>query len=167
VARERGLGVRLVPWRLSRAGDDDLDLARAVGAVVPDAIVDVPPADLEQMRDLAAGAAVVVTSRLHALHASAAAGTPTVALSADEEATLLAWDLGQRSLHPDADGATIASRVRAALDGPAPAADVVAERVETAERSLRLLRLLLGRGATDDDLYETALPLRPAPEVPA
>lgn len=167
VAADRHLRVRLVPWRLARAGDDDLDLARAVGDHVPDALVDVPPADLHQMRELAANARVVVTSRLHALHAAAAAGTPAVARSTEEESTRLALDLGQRTLAPHADVDTIVARISAALDGPVPRADVVAERVDTAERSLRLLRLLLARGATDDDLQGIALPLQPAPGVTA
>jgi polysaccharide pyruvyl transferase WcaK-like protein len=165
VAADRGLSVRLVPWRLRGAGADDLDLARAVAAHIPGADVDVPPADLGQMRTLAVRAAVVLTGRLHALHAAASAGAPVLTLSARGEERLLAHDLGQATVHPAARPSTIADRLSAAIDGPPPHVAVVAGHEQAAERSLRLLRLLLARGASDDDLAGISLPLQPAPEV--
>jgi polysaccharide pyruvyl transferase WcaK-like protein len=160
----RGLRVRLAPWRISRYGADDLDLARAIAARLgARARILLPPASLSEARSEAAGARVVLALRLHALIVAASAGTPAVALGDELEMGGLAGRLGLPSLPLAADPAAVAWTAMATADGaPATSEAVNAER-STAREAFRLLRLLLDAGRSDEDHDVAALPLVPEP----
>ena len=162
-ARATGTRTTLLPWRLRATGGDDLDLARAVAAHTPGATVTAPPADLVELHAMAVDAGLVLSTRLRPLQAAAAAGVPFVALGAGRTGVALARDLGQTAVAIDARP----DAIEAALHGAdvSPSAAPVAERIDAARRSVALLRVVLGRGRTDDDLQATALPLEPVQEV--
>jgi polysaccharide pyruvyl transferase WcaK-like protein len=160
----RGLRVRLAPWRISRYGADDLDLARAIAARLgARARILLPPASLTDARSEAAGARVVLALRLHALIVAASAGTPAVALGDEPEMAGLAARLGQPALTLSSGPAAVARAAMAAAEGaPASSAAVRAERA-TAHEAFRLLRLLLDAGHSEEDHEVVALPLVPEP----
>lgn len=164
----RGLRVRLAPWRISRYGADDLDLARAIAARLgARARVLLPAASLTEARAEAAGARVVLALRLHALIVAASAGTPAVALDDGRELAGLAGRLGQPTLPLHAQPAAIAQAALAAAQGPPPSRAAVSAERANAQQAFRLLRLLLDADRSEEDHDVVALPLVPEPLVPS
>jgi polysaccharide pyruvyl transferase WcaK-like protein len=158
----RGLRVRLAPWRISRYGADDLDLARAISARLgARARILLPPGDLPEARAEATRARVVLALRLHALVIAAGAGTPVVAIDGEREMANLAARLGQPALPIDADPAAIAAAVLGAAHGPAPSPAAVRAERAAAHESFRLLRVLLEAEHSVEDHHVVPLPLAP------
>jgi polysaccharide pyruvyl transferase WcaK-like protein len=162
----QGLRVRLAPWRISRHGADDLDLARTIAAGLGSrARILLPPDGLSEARAEAAAARVVVALRLHALVVAASAGTPAVAIGGERELATLAGRLGQPALSPDASPASIAAAALAVAQGPPPSPAAVSAERATAYEAFRLLRLMLDADRSEEDHDVVALPLVPEPLV--
>jgi polysaccharide pyruvyl transferase WcaK-like protein len=164
-----GHAVALQPWRIGgAAGPDDLDLARAINARLgASAQMLLPPADLEEARDLFGRALLVVGMRLHSLVAAAAAGTPFVAVAHEPKLAAAARRMNQTAVVPQDGGGLdsqhLAAAILAAIDmGAPPRPSAVQAEVTRAEQGFRLLRLLLSGGRSDDAETIGALPLRPA-----
>lgn len=159
-----GLRIRLAPWRISRYGADDLELARTVAAWMrARAQILLPPASLDEARFQAARASVVLASRVQALIVAASAGTPAVALGGDLELASLAVRLGQPAPTLDAGPEPVVDALIKASQGPPPSAAAVRAERATADEAFRLLRLLLDAERSDEDHDVVALPLAPVP----
>jgi polysaccharide pyruvyl transferase WcaK-like protein len=159
----QGLRIRLAPWQVGLTDTDDLDLARAVTARMgAEARVLLPPADFADARAQAAGAAVVLGLRRHALIAAAGAGTPAVAVADDHETVSLAQRLGQVSVPISSQPEVIAATVAAAAAEARPASpSAIAHERAAAMEAFRLLRLLLEAERSEEDRHLAALPLMP------
>jgi polysaccharide pyruvyl transferase WcaK-like protein len=160
-----GLRVRLVPWQVGTPCRDDLDVARAVAARLGgNTEIVVPPADLVAGRDALAGARLVLGLRFHALMAAAAAGVPFVAYAHEAKLAGLARRLGQPTIEPSLEPMAAGQVLLAALDDARPPrASALRAEVGAAEESLRLLRLLLARGRSEEAASVTGLTLEPVP----
>jgi polysaccharide pyruvyl transferase WcaK-like protein len=159
-----GVPLVLQPFQVGVRGADDLELAHAVRVRlggVPELIV--PPADLQEARDLARSFGAVVALRFHAAIAAAAAGTPFVAYAHEPKLAAVGRRLRQPVVDPAAPAETLGAAALAALDGPPPAAAAIKAEVARAEEGFRLLQLVLtrGRGRPADDV--SGLPLVPEP----
>jgi polysaccharide pyruvyl transferase WcaK-like protein len=162
----QGLRIRLAPWRISRHGADDLDLARAIQTHLgARARILLPPASLSEARAEAAGVRVVIALRLHALIVAASAATPAVAVDGERELATLAGRLGQPSLGLDAAPSWIAAAALSVAQGPPPNAAVVSAERARARDAFRLLRLVLDADRSDEDQDMAALPLVPEPLI--
>jgi polysaccharide pyruvyl transferase WcaK-like protein len=160
----QGLRVRLAPWRISRYGADDLDLAHAIASRVGSrARILLPPVNLAEARTQAAGVRIVLAMRLHALIVAASAGTPALALGDEPELVSLSRRLKQPTLPMGAAPGDVADAALALLHGPPPSARPVSAERENARQAFRLLRLVLDADRSDEDLDMAALPLVPAP----
>jgi polysaccharide pyruvyl transferase WcaK-like protein len=160
----QGLRIRLAPWRISRHGADDLDLARTIAAHLgARARILLPPASLSEARAEAAGVRVVLALRLHALIVAASAGTPAVALDGERELATLAGRLGQPALGLDATPAAIAAAALAVAQGPPPSPAAVSAEQAKARDAFRLMRLVLDADRSEEDHDVAALPLVPEP----
>ena len=160
-----GHRVALQPWQVGGpVRPDDLDLARAVHAQLGGAAeLLLPPADLHEARAIFAGARLVVGLRFHALLAAASAGTPFLAYAHEAKLAALARRLRQPALTPDASADAVAAAILAALQHPvAPAGSAVRAELARAEEGMRLLRLLLSDGRSEEADVIGALPLKPA-----
>jgi polysaccharide pyruvyl transferase WcaK-like protein len=159
-----GYSVALQPWQVGGpVRPDDLDLARAVRQQLGGAAeLLLPPADLHEARATFAGARLVIGLRFHALVAAAAAGTPFIAFAHEPKLAAVARRLAQPAVTPDMTAEAIAHAVCAAARHPVPPS-VAAVRAELAraEDGMRLLRLLLADGQSDEADLIGALPLRP------
>ena len=148
-----GLPVCLQPWQTDANGSsDDTLLAHAVAARLPGAEIVPAPADLLAARDEFASARLVVGLRFHALIAAAAAGTPFVAVAHEAKLGALARRLDQPCVEPSDLRSRLAPLVLAAAsaDDAGPSAQVVGTEIVRARESLRLLRVLLSAGASDE-----------------
>jgi polysaccharide pyruvyl transferase WcaK-like protein len=132
-----GWDVRLLPWRSSSGVDPRCGSAVASGSA---------PLDLRSAVAALAGDELVISPHPHAVMAAAAAGCRIVALGAGPHLTGLARQLGQVSVPVHAAPAVVRSAVRWAIDNDPPAATAVAGQIELADRTLRLLQLLLEDG---------------------
>jgi polysaccharide pyruvyl transferase WcaK-like protein len=159
-----GHDVALQPWQVGGpVRPDDLDLARAVRDQLGGAAeLMVPPADLHEARAVIAGARLVVGLRFHALVAAASAGTPFVAYAHEPKLAAAARRLGQPAVTPEMRPEAVAAAIVAAARQPVPPSDsAVRAELARAEDGMRLLRLLLSGGESDDAEMIGALPLRP------
>ena len=157
-----GLQVVLQPWQAHADGHtDDVQLAHAVAARLHGAHVLPSPADIFAARDALATAGVVVGLRFHSLIAAAAAGVPFVAVTHEPKLAALARRLDQPAVAPArlADGLALAVLV-AREAGPPSRAAVCAE-IESADETLRLLRVVLSGGRSDESLRVDGLTLAP------
>ncbi|MBW8824991.1 MAG: hypothetical protein JF603_01385 [Acidobacteria bacterium] len=113
------------------------------------------------LRDaLAASGGVAVVCQLHALIAAAAAGVPAVAVGDEPGLEPLARRLRQPWVPWDVDGPALDAAVGATSAAGPPAAAVKAE-VALAEEAMRLLRIVLSRGETDEMETLVGLPMGP------
>ena len=148
--------IRLQPWQ---AGGPDLTLARRLREAVPSAVVEEPPANLDEAIARLAESDVVLGLRFHALVAAATAGTPFVAVAHEPKLAAIARRLGQVSVPPNAAAEVlVTSVVDAPARGPATP-DAVAAEATAARDAFGLLHLLLGGGAIDEPASLAALPL--------
>jgi polysaccharide pyruvyl transferase WcaK-like protein len=162
-----GVPLVLMPFQLGGAGgtgSDDLELGREVRerlGDVPELVV--PPATLQEARDIARGFGAVVALRFHGAIAAAAAGTPFVAYAHEPKLAAIARRLRQPVVAPVAPAPALGEAALAALDGPPASAPAVKAEVARAEEGFRLLHLVLtrGRGRPADDV--SGLPLAPEP----
>ena len=160
-----GHRVALQPWQVGGpVRPDDLDLARAVtqrlGAA---AELLLPPADVHEARTTFAGARLVVGLRFHALVAAAAAGTPFLAYAHEPKLAALARRLKQPAMAPGASADAVGAAILAAArHAAAPAGSAVRAELARAEEGMRLLRLLLSDGRSEEADAIGALPLKPA-----
>jgi polysaccharide pyruvyl transferase WcaK-like protein len=159
-----GLEIELLPWRegLPGCGGEGLvpAIARALdgAATVLDAAV-----DLAGVRDALSGARLALGFRHHALVAAAAAGVPFVALGHEPGLRDLARGLEQRAVPVGAPPTELSAVLSSSLDRAAPTLDAVQARTSSAEEGLRLLRLLLSQGGSEDVRDLDGLPLEPTP----
>ncbi|MGH9006508.1 MAG: polysaccharide pyruvyl transferase family protein [Acidimicrobiales bacterium] len=158
--RANGLEVALQPWQLDADGIDDdraivEDLCGRLG--IPDAVMPAPgslPDAVESIR----GFGAVLCLRFHSLVASAAAGTPAVAVAHEPKLAGLARRLGQRAVPPDVSPEELTRALIEGIDAPGPAPAIVKEEIDRAEEGFRLLRIFLA-GGTDESDRLGALPL--------
>lgn len=141
--------IRIQPWRTNGpAGDQPvaeylLDRlrgeAKIIGApdTVPAAVGDYADTDL------------VVALRLHAIVAAGLAGTRCLAVAFEPKMAALARRVGQVSVPPHSSGDVLRESVRAALGGPLPDHSGVLEQVDLAQRTIDMVRLLVGYGAVE------------------
>ena len=159
-----GLSVRLAPWRVSRYGSDDLDLARLVaGRMAIRARILLPPAGVIEAGLEAARSRAVLALRAHGIVVAASAGTPAVALDGAPGISALAHRLGQPVLARDADPRSSAATIIRAAAGPGPDQTLVGAERAAAREGFRLLRLLLEAQSSQEDHDLIALPLVPEP----
>jgi polysaccharide pyruvyl transferase WcaK-like protein len=159
-----GYEVALQPWQVGGpVRPDDLDLARAVRQQLGGAAeLLLPPADLHEARATFAGARLVIGLRFHALVAAAAAGTPFLAFAHEPKLAAVARRLAQPAITADMSTEAIGAAVCAAARHPVPpSAAAVRAELARAEDGMRLLRLLLADGRSDEADLIGALPLRP------
>lgn len=157
-----GLQVVLQPWQAHADGHtDDVQLAYAVAARVRGVDVLPPPADIFAARDALATASVVVGLRFHSLIAAAAAGVPFVAVTHEPKLAALARRLDQPAVAPArlADGLALA--VLAAREAGPPSRAAVCAEIESADETLRLLRVVLSGGRSDESPRVDGLKLAP------
>jgi polysaccharide pyruvyl transferase WcaK-like protein len=140
-----GLRVRLDPWQVDGSADDDLAFSRRLAAAIPGSvqITDSPRTLTDAIRRLR-GARLVVTMRFHAQVAAAAAGAPCLSLVHESKQSSLATRLGQPKVGVDADAATVAAAIHAALHYPPPAPATVKSEIAAAHSGFDLLRLMTG-----------------------
>jgi polysaccharide pyruvyl transferase WcaK-like protein len=159
-----GLEIELLPWRegLPGSGGGGLvpELVRALDGAA--AVLDAA-ADLAGVRRTLAGSRLALGFRHHALVAAAAAGVPFVALGHEPGLRDLARGLEQRAVPVAAPPLELGAALTGALDGPAPPPEAVRARRDSAEEGLRLLRLLLSEGDSEDVRDLDGLPLEPPP----
>lgn len=156
-----GMSLRLVPWGRPFRRRADV-LARRLRRAGPVEITD-PPADLRAARDVLAGSRGVLAPGYHAALAAAAAGVSFAALGDEPGLPALARRLGQRAAASNADAAELAAAMRAALARPAAGGDVIEAEMASAREGLRLVRLLLSQGRSEDPRELEGLRLEPAP----
>jgi polysaccharide pyruvyl transferase WcaK-like protein len=149
--------VTVVPWQQQGAdGAISGALARILGGRAD--VVDAP-VDLEAGASLAARAEVTLCLRFHGAMASAIAGTPFVAVGHEPKLKALARRLGAPYVDSGCAPNELAVAVRRAQEnGPASQRLIDAER-HRAHDGLRLLRLLLNRGAEYEDAMVPSLAL--------
>lgn len=145
VARDHD--VVLVPFHAGQ----DVELARELAAVLPDAtVVDPTCVGYRAAVDAVAGARAVIGMRLHALVVAAAAGRPFVALSYDPKVAAFAASVGApvaASLPGPVDVETLVVSIRKALKGPDQYYLDQVERLRAAARRPALeVAARLGRG---------------------
>ncbi|WP_028058766.1 polysaccharide pyruvyl transferase family protein [Candidatus Solirubrobacter pratensis] len=149
-----GAPVLLQPWQ-----PDDVELGRAVAALVDGARLVAAPAGLDAARDAFAGARLVIGLRFHSLVAAAAAGVPFVAYAHEPKLAGLARRLGQPAVPP---GGPLAGTALAALaESAPPSRAAVARERELALAGFRLLRVLVAGGRTEEAVAVDGLALRP------
>jgi polysaccharide pyruvyl transferase WcaK-like protein len=142
-----GTSVRIDPWQVDGSGDDDLAYAHDLAARVSGRVeISLPPRDLDAAIHGLSGAQLVVTMRLHAQVAAAAAGSPCLSLVHEAKQSSLADRLAQPSTSATASDGVMAAAVRSALDHPAPSPAAVKSEIAAAHSGFDLLRLMTGRG---------------------
>jgi hypothetical protein len=104
------------------------------------------PADLGAAVAAVAADDLLISPEPDAVMAAAAAGCRIVALGEDPRLTGLARRLDQVSVPAYASSAVLATALRWAIDHDPPSPVAVADEIELADRSLRLLQLLLEDG---------------------
>jgi polysaccharide pyruvyl transferase WcaK-like protein len=146
-----GLPVALQPWQTTSNGSaDDLQVAYAIADRLPGVEMIAPPADLIAARDTFAQARLVVGLRFHALVAAAAAGTPFVAVAHESKLGALARRFDQACVEPADLRDRLAPLVLGAIDSSGPAPEAVSAEIASAGETLRLLRVLLTAGRSDE-----------------
>jgi polysaccharide pyruvyl transferase WcaK-like protein len=142
----RGWQVRLQTWQ---QGSDDLAVAEALRAYVPDAAVEAVPPDLTAAARSFIDDELVIAMRFHALVAAAAAGRPIVAVAHEPKLAGLARRLDQLAVPADASTAVFTEAFDRAVEHGAPPQHAVDEQIELAARTLRLMRLVVDEGRLD------------------
>jgi polysaccharide pyruvyl transferase WcaK-like protein len=142
----RGWQVRLQTWQ---QGSDDLAVAEALRAYVPDAVVESVPDDLTAAARSFVDDGLVIAMRFHALVAAGAAGRPTVAVAHEPKLAGLARRLDQLAVPADASTAVFTEAFDRAVEHGAPPQHAVDEQIELAARTLRLMRLVVDEGRLD------------------
>jgi len=161
---DSGTRVELQPWQGSDPLGGDGGLARAIAARLGSRVsISAPPIDLEDARNRMTGARLAVCLRFHAIVAAAAAGTPLVAIAHEPKLAGLARRLHQPTVPVTADPAEIATTILGGLDVEPTSPTAVRVEIARAEESLRLLRLVLTRGAAYELDRFDGLSLEPAP----
>jgi polysaccharide pyruvyl transferase WcaK-like protein len=156
-----GVRIRLLPWT---PRESDVGSVRAIGARIEGgAEIAQPPADLDAAIRALAGSEVAIGLGYYSLVAAGAAGVRFVGLDREPGTAGLARRFDQRPLAPVADAAELTAAVRAAITGPRPSEDAVRAEIESAAECLRLLRLLLSGGRSEDMSELEGLPLEPVP----
>jgi polysaccharide pyruvyl transferase WcaK-like protein len=166
---QAGVEVRLQPWHRRDAegrGDRDHAVAAELASRLQTPVRMLEPlADLRSSAAALAGCGVALCVAPHALISAAAAAIPAVALDGCPGVASLARRLEQPLLGPDATAAEIAAAVLGSLErDPAPEAAKRRE-IAAAEEGLRLLRLLLSEGESEDSGEISGLSLKPGAQA--
>lgn len=159
----RGVEVHLQPWQGGvEAADVQLALSVRNRARLPRMVhVRSRPADLHDAVASCADARAVVGLRFHSLVAAAAAGRPFLAIAHEPKLAGLARRLGQVSVPPHAAPAVLCEAADQAMRTAPADRSLVDREIELAHHSLRLLRVVLSRGAEDELLDEGRTELTP------
>jgi polysaccharide pyruvyl transferase WcaK-like protein len=159
-----GLEIALLPWREGLPGAAGEGLVPALArALDGDAEILDAATDLAEVRDALSGSRLALGFRHHALVAAAAAGVPFVALGHEPGLRDLARGLDQRAVPVGAPPTELRAVLSGSLERPAPKLEAVRARRASAQEGLRLLRLVLSEGGSDDVRDLDGLPLEPAP----
>jgi polysaccharide pyruvyl transferase WcaK-like protein len=151
--------------------DDDVELVdevarRLVQATGCRAEVVPPPTSMPGAVASLSQTGAVLAYRYHAVVAAAAAGVPSVAVVNAAKLAGLARRLHQQALPSDAGGNGLADAVSQALLATEPDPRLVEREIVRAAEGLRLLRVVLAGGQSDEVDVIGALPLSPTPAVP-
>jgi polysaccharide pyruvyl transferase WcaK-like protein len=159
-----GLEIGLLPWREGLPGAAGEELVPALARALDGAagVLDAAT-DLAGVRDALSGSRLALGFRHHALVAAATAGVPFVALGHEPGLRDLARGLEQRAVPVGAPPTELSAVLSGSLERPAPTLEAVRARRASAQEGLRLLRLLLSEGGSDDVRDLDGLPLEPAP----
>jgi polysaccharide pyruvyl transferase WcaK-like protein len=161
-----GIKVELQAWDRAPYGSRIDDghiveaLARQVGPSVE--VIPRPPTIAAAVQSMA-GSRTVVSFRLHAVVAAAAAGVPAVAVAHETKLSAMARRLAQATAPVNFEPASLARLVTHAMLAPSPAPAIIKEQIDLAEESFRLLRVLLAGGRSDEADSLGALPLASSP----
>lgn len=164
--------IEIEPWQIGgHNGLDDLAVGRALEralrvAGTPEVSVLPPPKSFRAAAERYRSLDLVIGARFHSLVAAASAGCRFAAVAHEAKLGALARDLGQPSVDFDHGQAATTEAIRGALDGAPPARAAVAERIQTAQVMLSLMRSVVA----DDHSLDPGVPLRllrlhPAPLV--
>lgn len=150
----KGVPVRIQPWQ----GDHGIDLLVANRLLErlgepPLAEIIPRPRSLHEAVECFTNARAVVGLRHHALVAAAVAGCPFLAVAHEPKLAGLARRLDQPSVPPHATPAVMARSVVDLLDHDAATSDAVETEIAAASRAMRLLRVVVSRGA-DEELVD-------------
>jgi polysaccharide pyruvyl transferase WcaK-like protein len=158
--RATGLEVALQPWQHGAGGiDDDEAMVEVLVGRLGSRVAVVPtPTSLPDAVESIRGFGTVLCLRFHSLVATAAAGTPAVAVAHEPKLAGLARRLRQQAVPPDVSPEQLASAVIESIDAPGPAPAIVKEEIDRAEEGFRLLRIFLAGGTEESDRLG-ALPL--------
>lgn len=158
--RANGLEVALQAWQHEARGiDDDAAMVEELRGRLGAAEAVAPtPRSLPEAVESIRGFGTVLCLRFHSLVATAAAGTPAVAVAHEPKLAGLARRLGQRAVAPNVSPEALTSAVIESIDAPGPAPAIVKEEIDRAEEGFRLLRIFLA-GGTDESDRLGALPL--------
>lgn len=152
----RGVPVHLQPWQGGvEAADAQLALSVRNRARLPGLVhVRSRPADLHDAVAACADARAVIGLRFHSLVAAAAAGRPFLAIAHEPKLAGVARRLGQVSVPPHAATGVLCAAADQTMRTAPPERSLVDREIALAHHSLRLLRVVLSRGAEDELLDE-------------
>jgi polysaccharide pyruvyl transferase WcaK-like protein len=158
--RANGVEVALQAWQRDANGIDDDEAMVDVLRGQLDASVEVvaAPRSLPDAVESIRAFGTVLCLRFHSLVATAAAGTPAVALAHEPKLAGLARRLGQHAVPPTVSPEQLTEATLESIDAPGPAPAIVKEEIDRAEEGFRLLRVFLA-GGTDESDRLGALPL--------
>lgn len=149
-----GVPVRVQPWQ----GDDGIDSLVAHGLLrrlgrSPLVRLAPRPQSLDDAVQSFRSARAVISLRHHGLVAAAVAGCPFLAVSHEPKLSGLARRLGQASVPPHATPAVLARSALGVLSSDAPSSAAIEGEMAAAARTMRLLRVVVSRGA-DEELVD-------------
>ena len=158
----QGVPVALQPWQADHGADSEL--ARAVHRRVgqPGLVTVVErPRSLHDAVEAFRGAAAVIGLRHHALVAAAEARCPFLAVAHEPKLAALARRLGEPAVPTHAPAAVLARAAVELLSREPADARLVAREKAAADRTMRLLRVLVSGGEHDELLDRDRLELTP------
>ncbi len=159
-AVDAGHQVHLQPWQ--PGADEDLARAVVLRMADPRASVLPRPVDLDEAVATSGAHAGVLALRFHAAVAAAAAGVPTLSVAHEPKLAGLARRIAQPTVPATAVPAVVRAAVDALLDpdrSRPPSRAALAEQVRLADQDLRLLRVVVSRGAEDGLIDDDRTPL--------
>jgi polysaccharide pyruvyl transferase WcaK-like protein len=157
--------------RSASGGNDDVEIVdevarRLVASTGCRPVVVPPPTSMLDAVTSLSETGAVLAYRYHALVAAAAGGVPSVAVVNAAKVAGLARRLRLPALPGDADGTALADAVSGALRMTGPDVRLIKREINRAGEGLRLLRVLLDGGQSDETDVIGALPLSSTPVSP-
>lgn len=141
--------IQIQPWRTNGPAGDQPAAEYLLGRLRGEAkIIAAPDTVPAAARDYA-GTDLVVALRLHAIVAAGLARARCLAVAFEPKMSALARRVGQVWVPPHSSGDVLRESVRAALGGPLPDHSGVLDQVDLAQRTIDMVRLLVGHGAVE------------------